>query len=297
MNVKPNQATDSVKQTFLALRLAPVLLVLVLAISVIVNIAGGCILTSISAYYYTSSGPAFVGMLCAIGVCLIINRGDNDAENVLLDFAGFVAFVVAFVPTLTEGGASSCQAVPSHEQLEGVVSNNVIALLPVGLLAIVIGWILLRRQVGTLSRAAWLSIAASVVALAVAFGVYHLQLEWFRRNAHLSAAFTLFACIAIVVGINSWSSSRSGRTVLRIRLAVAYAVICAFMVVSFFTLLYLGEGRGSLESWLFWAEAALILGFALFWILQTIDLQGNIARHAVTDEVVTNLPADPGDTS
>jgi hypothetical protein len=62
-----NDPQTTVKETFLALRLAPILLVAVLGLSVGASISARCILTSISAYYYTASGPAFVAALCAIG--------------------------------------------------------------------------------------------------------------------------------------------------------------------------------------------------------------------------------------
>ncbi len=58
-----------------------------------------CFLRSISAYYYTPVRTVFVGSLCAIGVVLIAYKGHSPEEDVLLNFSGFMAFVVAMVPT------------------------------------------------------------------------------------------------------------------------------------------------------------------------------------------------------
>ena len=41
----------------------------------------------------------FIGALCAIGALLIVYKGSKDTEDVLLNLAGILAFVVAFVPT------------------------------------------------------------------------------------------------------------------------------------------------------------------------------------------------------
>lgn len=54
---------------------------------------------SISGYYYTPSRNVFVGALVVIGVSLIAIKGSTDREDVLLNLAGVLAPIVAFVPT------------------------------------------------------------------------------------------------------------------------------------------------------------------------------------------------------
>ena len=66
---------------------------------VVAMTTGGCWQTSISAYYYTAAHSVFVASLCAIGILLITYRGSTDTEDILLDLAGVLAFVVAMVPT------------------------------------------------------------------------------------------------------------------------------------------------------------------------------------------------------
>ena len=53
---------------------------------------------SISAYYYTPVRAVFVGALVAVGLSLIVIKGEGH-EDVYLNIAGMLAPVVAFVPT------------------------------------------------------------------------------------------------------------------------------------------------------------------------------------------------------
>ena len=48
---------------------------------------------------------AFVFSLAALGACLIAYKGNDAVEDVLLNFAGFMAFVVALVPTTVDGAS------------------------------------------------------------------------------------------------------------------------------------------------------------------------------------------------
>lgn len=70
----------------------------------------GRILPSISHYYYTIVGDAFVGILFALGLFLILYKSvfKNDKlrkqENLLTNLSGILALIVAFIPTDPEGG-------------------------------------------------------------------------------------------------------------------------------------------------------------------------------------------------
>jgi len=56
--------------------------------------------TSISAYYWTLDLERnfFVGVLCAVGVFLLLYKGYNRLEDRILDLAGISAAGVAFFP-------------------------------------------------------------------------------------------------------------------------------------------------------------------------------------------------------
>ena len=77
----------------------PVMMVLLAAALIIERAGATCWQTSISAYYFTSAHGVFIAALCAIGTMLIVYKGSRDTEDVLLNLAGILAFVVAVVPT------------------------------------------------------------------------------------------------------------------------------------------------------------------------------------------------------
>ena len=94
-----------------------------------------CWLGSISAYYYTPARTIFVGSLCALGACLIAYKGHSPEEDVLLNFSGFMAFVVAMVPTVPDnlcGPNAYSQTLP---EIASAVRNNIWSLIVVTLLA------------------------------------------------------------------------------------------------------------------------------------------------------------------
>lgn len=64
---------------------------------------------SISAYYWTRGleRDFFVGVLFAIGTFLFLYKGNSSAENLLLDVAGGLAVLVAFVPTIQPSDAAT----------------------------------------------------------------------------------------------------------------------------------------------------------------------------------------------
>lgn len=86
--------------TYRYLRLSIVAVVVTLAVSIgLERSAASCWNGSISAYYYTPVHSIFVAALGLIGVALFAIRGGNWIEEILLNGAGFLAPVVAFVPT------------------------------------------------------------------------------------------------------------------------------------------------------------------------------------------------------
>ena len=90
-------------RTWHYLRLALVALVLGLVAAVLYEHAQvHCFQTSISAYWYTPARGYFVAMLLGMSVCLVCLRGSTEAEDILLNFAGMFAPVVAFAPTPPE---------------------------------------------------------------------------------------------------------------------------------------------------------------------------------------------------
>ena len=78
-----------------------VVIVMLFAAIFIDSVPTDCWQGSISAYYYTAARNVFVATLCCLGIMLIVYKGSNDTEDVLLNLAGTLAFFVAFVPIST----------------------------------------------------------------------------------------------------------------------------------------------------------------------------------------------------
>ena len=279
---------DSVAETYLALRMAPVILVGLLFASVLFRILatdGRCYQISISAYYYTPVRPVFIAALCAIGVCLIINHGSTPTENVALDFCGFFAFVVAFVPTpyVVSCGVSN---VPTERSITIAVGNNIPAVFVAAVAAVWWGWKMVpggpsaaRR---TIPSSAKVSLAITVIALAIGIAYYVLRQDDFLEAGHFLAAVGLFTCIVWVVSVNAWDLADPHRrldwfTAVKKAATNRYGLVVISMVLSG-AVAVLTRWPFGFAHWVFLIEALLILEFAVFWTMQTNELKGAVAR-------------------
>lgn len=276
---------ENVAQTYLALRVAMVMLVALLLLSVAFHFIGsGCLQHSISAFYYTPTRPIFVGMLCAIGACLVIYRGNTDTENVLLNFCGFLAFVVAFVPTGVDKTCASIN-VPTPGEVREAAVNNVSVLIVIGAVVAATNRILLHtREVQPLNAKARRWAVGSTLALAAGAVIFALQPDDFIRIGHNTAAATMFAGIVVVVFHNAYEFERfhASRRLWRIPLN-RYGVVAALMLVTLISVPLVDYLSERFDHWVFVIEALLIIEFAVFWGLQTQELRGDVTRAQTFD--------------
>lgn len=271
----------NVQLTYFGLRLGIVLLVLMLFVAVIhVITSENDWLRSLSSYYYTPARAVFVGSLCAIGAALIVYRGNTDTENVLLDFAGFLAFIVAFVPTDLDESCAYCTGLAADD-VSAAISNNVVALISVGFAAVVSG-LFARRLLGLKedkqSGAARVSMWVSFVAIVLAGGYFALNTDQVEEYGHEVAAIFFFVFIILVVGLNARGlSRRRDWTIDAVWVAAKnrYGVIAILMVL---TLVVLFLTRNGFDHWILALEALLIAQFAVFWGFQTEELRGSDTR-------------------
>lgn len=273
----------SVNLTYSGLRLGMVLLVVMLLTSVgAVIVAQGHWLESISAYYYTPARAVFVGALCAIGASLIIYRGSTAVENVLLDFAGFLSFVVAFVPTDFDEACAYCTGLASAD-VSAAITNNLIALLLTGAASIV-AWLLVRGELDTdeeMTTSARISMVVSSIALVGAVVFFIINPDEVEASGHDVAAGFFFLFVFIVVSLNALGFQQSQPPDSQSLKRVAgnrYGLIAISMLVSAAVLFFLVRPR--FDHWIFVLEALLIGEFAVFWIAQTLELGGQVARKA-----------------
>jgi len=264
--MEPNWDSLYAVKTWRYVRLAMVLMVAAIAAAVLyerAQVHPGCFQRSISAYWYTPARGVFVGALVAIGVCLVCLRGNTPIEDLLLNVAGMLAPIVALVPTPDRG---SCSSVFDLTRDQGPnVANNVTALIVVGALGLVIAGVLLARAGPVLHvRIAY---AAAVVIWAVTATVFLVARPFFTRTAHYAAAVLLFGCIVLVACSNARGYQRvTGAGSPRNR----YAAIAAAMALSVIVF-----GLAGLLGWDYWLialETALISLFAVFWVIQTVEL-------------------------
>ena len=91
-------------KTYRYLRIRMVGAVVLLGVSILIERSNvDCWQTSVSAYYYTPVRSIFVGVMLAIGLCLIVIKGSTTWEDATLNAAGMLAPIVAVVPTTDVG--------------------------------------------------------------------------------------------------------------------------------------------------------------------------------------------------
>jgi TRAP-type mannitol/chloroaromatic compound transport system permease small subunit len=302
------QFERNVLTTYRMLRVAmiPLLLILVVAPTLESTRGQDCLLGSISAYYYTPVRGAFVFSLAALGACLIAYKGNDAVEDVLLNFAGFMAFVVALVPTTVDGSCPTKYVnVVADANTADAVRNNVLTLLIVSVVFLLL-YGFMPRQVqraktrkgitdGTPSteepsstagpvrrwlrrlRDRTLTWAEVLGALAVLIVLVELALfvfwpETFKDIAHGISAGTMVLGVLGVMVANAYSFARAGRE----RGAEAarpwtnrYGVTAAATIVMIGAAIVI-FGRGGYLVLV--VELVVIVGFIAFWYMQTREL-------------------------
>jgi hypothetical protein len=280
----------NVVYTYRYLRAAMIALLLMLVFSVGYQwwweTARTCWLGSISAYYYTPARTIFVGSLCALGACLIAYKGHSPAEDVLLNFSGFMAFVVAMVPTAPDGLCGPNAYSQTLTEIGFAVRNNIWSLIFVTALATVIAGLLRRRTSAddTHTKPTRLTIVVSVacgVVLLVELTLFLLLRPRFVAVSHGVAAITMVAgVIAVMVcsalraeerhdavgGENNIPGSWSPRTYRAIYLLIAGILLVTLVVavaVAWLT---------NFDHLILWVELAVIVLFGVYWSVQTREL-------------------------
>ena len=266
------EADTRLIKTYRYLRLGMVVLVVMLLASVVIEIieAGGCLRTSISSYYFTPARGVFIGALVAIGACLVVLKGNTPLTDVLLNIAGVLAAVVAFVPIADPGECAS--AAVGVTEVGANVFNNVTALSVAGFVALAVAIVLVRRE----SRDGGVQVPRqAVVGIAVTLGFGGLLLglflwarDFFEAWAHYIAAVPLFAILIVVMVLEGLSF---GRATNDPDLTNRYSAIAATTVIAVAALIAAKFALGW-EHGLFWIEVVVIVAFGVFWVVQTVEL-------------------------
>jgi hypothetical protein len=255
-------------KTYRYLRLAIVVVVVALAVSVIIERAhASCWQGSISAYYYTPVHAMFVGALVAIGVSLIAIRGSTDLEDVLLNVAGVLAPIVAFVPTgVPQDSCASAGIVVADNK--PFVDNNVLAFAIGGAIAIGAAFLIARLMgkptLEQSDRPSYLGVLIGVGLLVVGLVWYLGFRESFLHHAHSWAAVAMFFVIWLAMLLNA--KGAPGATYRWIYAGTATAMAVAAVVVAIIKLIHPGW-----QHQVLWIEILELLPFAVYWAAQTFE--------------------------
>lgn len=263
--------TTSTQRTYRYVRLTILAATLLLAVAVGMQAMVGGPLPSLSAAYYTPAGPMFVAALFVVAAAFVALSG-HSVEQGLLDVAAVLALVIAVVPTTLESevGGELVRCVPPATIPTAV--NNGVAVASVVLVGVIAGVVLSIVQ-GTMSRGVVLT-AGAVATLVVGVIVWAAVAPTsFLAAGHNVAAVGFFLLVGAVAAIAAWRPQRAPE-----RFRPAYAAVAIGILLSLVGLgVTLAAAAGGADivrpvPWLFVGEAAALVLFAVFWILQTAEL-------------------------
>ncbi len=270
-----------------------VVIVMLFAAIFIDSLPTDCWQGSISAYYYTAARNVFVVTLCCLGVMLIVYKGSNDTEDVLLNLAGTLVFFVAFVPIRLPEAAGCRQVLPMADEKSGAITNNVGAVIvALAVAGAIIAFVYVVDKESRSDTSDWgnrLRVMSGII-LAGFVVAYFFFPKQFEVAAHWVAAVLIFVIIGTVVFINAYLVSNQDMQdpATRERFRRRYRVIGWMMVGSVAGALIVAlAGRLSHlqgAAWnipLFALETALLLEFALFWAFQTFELWDHADRNTL----------------
>lgn len=256
-----------------------VMIVMLVAAVLVERVNATCWQTSISAYYFTSAHAVFIAALCAIGAMMIVYQGSTDTEDVLLNVAGILAFVVAMVPTSRP--VLFCGGVDLGIGSQSAIVNTWAVVIALALSRVVSWW--LHRRTGTAASLSALGTAALWVQralLAVGLGTLILVPQWFRANAHGVAAVAMFTAIILTVVITAFVTGQqdAAKCPHRRRYQLIYRSIAGLMALTLVTAVVLHLILDGFNHAILVVEAALIAEFAAYWMVQTVELWGSATR-------------------
>ncbi len=274
--MEPDPALAAVK-TYDYLRIALAALVLLLYTALVLEwwAAGRCLQPSISAYYYTPVHAVLIGVLVTMGVCLVALKGNTDGEDVLMNLAGMLAPGVAFIPTPT---AQDCSSAPLlRPDIPAFVGNNMPALFVTAAVVGAVAVVITLRQGGFagLSTVERLGAALTVVVLGGGVVWFVVARDSFVAHGHDAAAVPMFLAIIGVV----WLNARDVQAAVRqgsapsthSRYVAVYRLIAGAMLVALAATVAINLATSS-TALVFWVEVVLITLFAVFWVVQTVEL-------------------------
>jgi hypothetical protein len=282
-HASPRPTRDIALATYRYLRGGMAILLVMLGAALISEkIPATCWQRSVSAYYYTSAHSIFIAVLLALGTLFIIYKGSSNTEDVLLTLAGVLAFIVAMVPTSRPEKLCGQYDLPVQYKVEPAIAPNVWAIIIALVVAQVLSWWVFRakpgrtdekKEGGTLSTGGALSLCLFWLIMVLGLIALVFFRRWFNANAHGTAAVIMFSAIIATVFQTAYLVGRPGyESKYKSLYLWLYRVIAVVMLVTLVAVAVLHLVLGSWNHWVIVIETALILEFAVYWVVQTIDL-------------------------
>lgn len=229
-----------------------------------------CWQESISAYHHTPVQAVLVSALLVIGVSLVAIEGSTEWEEVLLDMAGVLAPVVAFVPTSVpeRSCASASFEVDDAATAAAFVENNVVSLvIGVAVAAVIAAAVSRRRRRAGGAVTFDPPAVVGMVLTGVVLGGGLLWYLGFRASflirAHGAAAIAMFVLLFLVIVINAYSAAPRYRR--------AYALTATTMALGAVGTV---AGQALVGTWrhqILWLEVLQLVPLAVFWAMQTAE--------------------------
>ena len=237
---------------------------------------------SISATFYSDLRTIFVTTLLAVGLALVAVKGRPGGENTLLDVAGVLIPVVAFVPTPVYDpscpvATQECVPAAFHD----AITLNLWAYLGMGLVGLVVA-VLRMRAAGSWTAGTRTGLLVLALIWALYAGAFLFARAFFIQYAHYASAIPFFLLLIGAVWINGRSPQGNPQlagltvsTYRRIYRAIAIAMVGSLLAG---VVVFLATGSqnavmgGDSFPVVFWIEAALLVLFVTYWIFQTIEL-------------------------
>ncbi|MFH8249093.1 hypothetical protein ACH3VR_01835 [Microbacterium sp. B2969] len=268
----------SLMRTYRYVRLGIAATVVVIAAAVGFAFADVGLLPSISAYYYTPAGDAFVAALVAASFGLFALSGRGVERN-LLDAAALLAPLIAFIPTpMHPGGipgvvATCPEGAPCVPvEYRPAVGNGVSTYLVVGGLLVIVALVIRTRQ-GLTWRQIAASVIVSVVVLAAVFAGWMWAREWMLSYGHFLSSGLFFLVIAAVAVWNAFPHPGDPLWVQPSRaLAITNIVIAAALVLDILVVVVFitrDEVPDAAIPPIFVCEFIALGLFMVFWLLQS----------------------------
>jgi hypothetical protein len=241
--------------------------------------------SALSEYYYTSAHSIFIAALLGLATLAFVYRGSSDTEDALLTLAGVAALIAALVPQVrpklyTRPGLE----LPAEYKVESLVQPNVSAVV----IALVLGWLLTmwqhRRNRGQQTRSPGGTLALYLLRLIVVVGLIALFFfrDKFNEYAHGVAGTVMLLAFIATVSCAAYVVEREKESPHRHRYRGFYRMIAVVMLVTLIAVVTLHIARPDwLRNDLWWIivlESALILEFAAYWVVQTIELWNTADR-------------------